>query len=244
MCDYQSEKCLNRAKTHSKAKSDCHSLFLPKPSSDLKHADEKEAAVLAAKEKRAQDEGELFESDGTALSFFKEVPDVEVRFAYKVEPVTEKTASMQLTGTTATKAYTNVIKHQDLSFLQQTKASALSAMGNKKQRARLTHGKLFRAVKKLALGSRVLRATNVSAVPERQIFAIGRVRPAKLHASGSDESLGRLQRILRLDEGKNRFHQIDADNSGSLSRDEWARFCRGVGLSIRDSDLRCAKRAQ
>ena len=54
--------------------------------------------------------------------------------------------------------------------------------------------------------------------------------------------MGRLQRILSLDEGKNRFEQIDVDKSGSLSRKEWSKFCKGVGLRIRESDLRCANR--
>ena len=244
-CDYNSEsdrKCenCNKQKPLEGKAPDHHFLFLPKAS---QHGDEKEVAALAEKAKLARDTGNVFEPNGQLSKFIEKVADVELRFAYKVEPLAFRDQDLRLgkdQGAGAKKAYQNVIKHQDLSFLERTKASALTAVGSKKQRAKLTHAKLFRAVKKIALGSRVLRATNRSPVPERQIFAIGRVRPAKLHANASDGALSQLHGILRLDEGKNRFEAIDVDQSGSLSLQELTQFCKSVGLSMPQNALRIA----
>lgn len=82
-------------------------------------------------------------------------------------------------------AVQNVTHHQDMGFFDKLKETTQSMLGRQPSKAKLTNDKMMRACRKVALGTRVLRGIVGKDLPDRQIFALGRVRPSALHATGS-----------------------------------------------------------
>jgi hypothetical protein len=81
----------------------------------------------------------------------------------------------------------NVVKHQDQSFIQKLKDTTLATIGAQPAKQKLSQAKFMKAVKKIALGTKVLRAATEGSdadAPQRHVFAVGRVRPSALHAQG------------------------------------------------------------
>lgn len=79
-----------------------------------------------------------------------------------------------------------ITHNQDLGFFARLKHTVLSTVGQQPAKQKLTHDKFRRAMKKIALGTRFMNATTDGNF-ERQIFAVGRVRPSHIQKNTNKE---------------------------------------------------------